>query len=47
VVRIPVESTIDASVLKLQTAPRRTAHIKEFDFEELKEKGLFVAPVEK
>jgi uncharacterized 2Fe-2S/4Fe-4S cluster protein (DUF4445 family) len=47
VVRIPVESTIDASVLKLQAAPRRTAHIKEFDFEELKEKGLFVAPVEK
>ncbi len=47
VVRIPVESTIDAGVLKLQAAPRRTAHIKEFDFEELKEKGLFVAPVEK
>jgi uncharacterized 2Fe-2S/4Fe-4S cluster protein (DUF4445 family) len=47
VVRIPVESTIDAGVLKLQAAPRRTAHIKEFNFEELKEKGLFVAPVEK
>ncbi|MGD9288467.1 MAG: 2Fe-2S iron-sulfur cluster-binding protein, partial [Desulfobacterales bacterium] len=47
VVRIPVESTIDASVLKLQAAPRRTAHIREFNFEELKEKGLFVAPVEK
>ena len=47
VVRIPVESTIDAGVLKLQAAPRRTAHIREFDFEELKEKGLFVAPVEK
>ncbi len=47
VVRIPVESTIDASVLKLQAAPRRTAHIREFDFEELQEKGLFVAPVEK
>jgi uncharacterized 2Fe-2S/4Fe-4S cluster protein (DUF4445 family) len=47
VVRIPVESAIDAGVLKLQAAPRRTAHIKEFNFEELKEKGLFVAPVEK
>ena len=47
VVRIPVESAIDPSVLKLQAAPRRTAHIREMDFEELKEKGLFVAPVEK
>ena len=47
VVRIPVESTIDSSVLKLQAAPRRTAHIREMNFEELKEKGLFVAPVEK
>jgi len=47
VVRIPVESTVDASVLKLQATPRRTAHIREMNFEELKEKGLFVAPVEK
>jgi uncharacterized 2Fe-2S/4Fe-4S cluster protein (DUF4445 family) len=47
VVRIPVESTLDSSVLKLQAAPRRTAHIREMNFEELKEKGLFVAPVEK
>ena len=47
VLRIPVESTIDSSVLKKQAAPRRTAHIREVDFEELKEKGLFVAPVEK
>jgi len=47
VVRIPVESAIDSSVLKLQAAPRRTAHIREMNFEELKEKGLFVAPVEK
>jgi uncharacterized 2Fe-2S/4Fe-4S cluster protein (DUF4445 family) len=46
-VRIPVESAIDHSVLKLQAAPRRTAHIQEMNFEELKEKGLFVAPVEK
>ncbi len=47
VVRIPVESTIDQSVLKMQAAPRRTAHIREMNFDELKEKGLFVAPVEK
>ncbi len=47
VVRIPIESAIDPSVLKMQAAPRRTAHIKEMDFNELKEKGLFVAPVEK
>jgi uncharacterized 2Fe-2S/4Fe-4S cluster protein (DUF4445 family) len=47
VVRIPVESSVDASVLKLQAAPRRTAHIRAMNFEELKEKGLFVAPVEK
>jgi uncharacterized 2Fe-2S/4Fe-4S cluster protein (DUF4445 family) len=47
VVRIPVESTIDSSVLKMQASPRRTAHIREMNFEELKEKGLFVAPVEK
>ncbi len=47
VVRIPVESAIDSSVLKLQATPRRTAHIREMNFEELKEKGLFVAPVEK
>jgi uncharacterized 2Fe-2S/4Fe-4S cluster protein (DUF4445 family) len=46
-VRIPIESAIDPSVLKMQAAPRRTAHIKEMDFNELKEKGLFVAPVEK
>jgi len=47
VIRIPVESAIDAGGLKLQATPRRTAHIKKFNFEELKEKGLFVAPVEK
>ncbi len=47
IVRIPVESAIDPSVLKMQAAPRRTAHITEMNFEELKEKGLFVAPVEK
>ena len=47
VVRIPIESEIDASVLNLQSTPRRTARIQEMNLEELKEKGLFVPPVEK
>jgi len=46
-VRIPVESTIDASVLNRPSLPRRTTRIREFNFEELKEHGLFLAPVEK
>ncbi len=46
-VRIPVESTIDAAVLNRPASPRRTARIREFNFEELKERGLFLAPVEK
>ncbi len=47
VVRVPVESTIDSGVLNLQSTPRRTAKIKQMDFGELKEKGLFLPPVEK
>lgn len=47
VVRVPVESYVDASVLNLKSSPRHTAEIKAFDFEELKEKGLFIPPVEK
>ena len=47
VVRIPIESTVDAGVLNLQSTPRHTARIRQMDFEELKEKGLFVPPVEK
>ncbi len=46
-VRIPIESEVDASVLNMQATPRRTARIPEMDLEELKEKGLFVPPVEK
>jgi uncharacterized 2Fe-2S/4Fe-4S cluster protein (DUF4445 family) len=46
-VRIPVESSVDAAVLNAQATARRTAHIREFDFEALKEQGLFVPPVEK
>ena len=46
-VRVPVESTIDAAVLNQPMTPRRTAKIKSFNFDTLKEKGLFIAPVEK
>jgi uncharacterized 2Fe-2S/4Fe-4S cluster protein (DUF4445 family) len=47
VVRIPVESEVDISVLNLQKTPRRKARIWEMKLEELKEKGLFMPPVEK
>ncbi|MFH1103053.1 MAG: ASKHA domain-containing protein [Pseudomonadota bacterium] len=47
VVRIPVESAIDSTILNLQSTPRKTARIQEMNFNELKEKGLFVPPVEK
>jgi uncharacterized 2Fe-2S/4Fe-4S cluster protein (DUF4445 family) len=46
-IRVPVESSVDTSVLNAQSTPRRTAHIQEFDFEALKEQGLFVPPLEK
>jgi uncharacterized 2Fe-2S/4Fe-4S cluster protein (DUF4445 family) len=46
-VRIPVESSIDKSVMNLQATPRRTATIQHMDFESLKEEGLFIPPVEK
>jgi len=46
-VRIPVESAIDASVLNMPPSPRRTARIREINLDELKEKGLFVPPIEK
>jgi uncharacterized 2Fe-2S/4Fe-4S cluster protein (DUF4445 family) len=47
VVRIPIESDVDAGVLNMQGTPRRTARIKQMDFNDLKERGLFVPPVEK
>lgn len=46
-IRIPIESEIDAGVLNLQATARRTARIQELDFNELKEQGLFIPPVEK
>jgi len=47
IVRIPIESAVDSSVLNLQSTPRCKAKIKQMDFEDLKEKGLFLPPVEK
>ncbi len=47
VIRVPVESAIDASVLRQQAVPRRTARIQQRDLDDLKEKGLFLPPVEK
>jgi len=46
-VRVPTESSIDSRVLNLQATPRRTARIREINLEDLKERGLFVPPVEK
>ncbi|MCJ7616179.1 MAG: ASKHA domain-containing protein, partial [Desulfobacterales bacterium] len=47
VVRVPIESEIDADVLNMQSTPRRAVRIKEINLENLKEKGLFIPPVEK
>ena len=46
-VRIPVESAIDTSALKVRSGPRRTARILQVNFDSLKEQGLFLPPVEK
>ncbi len=46
-VRVPIESEVDASVLNIQSTPRRTAAIKQVDLQDFKEKGLFLPPVEK
>ncbi len=47
VVRVPVESAIDSSVLNMPSTPRRTARITEMNLNDLKEQGLFNPPVEK
>ncbi len=47
VVRIPVESEIDAGLLNMAATPRKTAHITEMNLDMLKEQGLFIPPVEK
>ncbi len=47
IIRIPIESSVDKSVMNLQATPRRTAAIRQMDFESLKEEGLFIPPVAK
>ncbi|MBF0205109.1 MAG: 2Fe-2S iron-sulfur cluster binding domain-containing protein, partial [Desulfamplus sp.] len=47
VVRIPVESNVDSSILNLAVSPRYTARINEFRLESIKEQGLLIPPVEK
>jgi uncharacterized 2Fe-2S/4Fe-4S cluster protein (DUF4445 family) len=47
VVRVPIESEVDASVLNLQPSERKTARIRQVDLGDFKEKGLFLPPVEK
>ncbi len=47
VVRIPVESEVDASVLNKHSPTRRTARIQQLNLDDLKDRGLFIPPVEK
>jgi len=47
IIRIPIESDIDASVLNFAVSPRHTAEVKEFDLSALKDKESFIPPVEK
>ena len=47
VVRIPVESEMDEGELNRRHSPSRTARVQEINLEDLKSKGLFIAPVEK
>jgi uncharacterized 2Fe-2S/4Fe-4S cluster protein (DUF4445 family) len=47
VVRIPVESEVDPSVLNKYSSTRRTARIQQLNLEDLKDRGLFIPPVEK
>jgi uncharacterized 2Fe-2S/4Fe-4S cluster protein (DUF4445 family) len=42
-----VESSVDSSVLNISHTSRRTAGVRQFDLEELREQGLFIPPVEK
>ena len=46
-IRVPVESAMDRSVFDQQVMPRQTAKIQQMDFDSLKERGLFIPPVEK
>lgn len=47
VIRVPIESEMDASVLNIQSTPRKRAGVTQVDLDDFKEKGLFLPPVEK
>jgi uncharacterized 2Fe-2S/4Fe-4S cluster protein (DUF4445 family) len=47
VVRVPVESSVDQSVLNALSGNRKTASIKEFNLDTLQQEGLFIPAVEK
>ncbi|SLM27590.1 Fdx8 [Desulfamplus magnetovallimortis] len=47
VVRVPVESNVDSSVLNIAASPRHTAKIKQVRLDTLKEQGMLIPPVEK
>ncbi len=47
VVRIPVESNVDASILNRAASPRHTAKIKQFKLETLKDRGMLIPPIVK
>ncbi len=47
IVRVPVESVVDSSILNTSPVSRQTARVRQFDMDELKEHGLFIPPVEK
>jgi uncharacterized 2Fe-2S/4Fe-4S cluster protein (DUF4445 family) len=47
VVRVPVESEVDASVLNQPSLPKRTARVQQINLDDLKDRGLFIPPVEK
>ena len=47
VIRVPMESNVDASVLNIATTPRHTAKIKDVKLDILREQGLLIPPVEK
>lgn len=47
VIRIPSESVMDSGALNIKSSPRKTAHIRKMDFNQLREEGLFLPPIEK
>ncbi|MBF0201264.1 MAG: DUF4445 domain-containing protein [Desulfamplus sp.] len=47
IIRVPVESNVDSSVLNIAESPRHTARIKQVKLDSLKEQGMLIPPVEK